>query len=287
MRAQTVRFLAAALLSAASLVFVNSPITTAAQDYASARQVDKAFVQAAAQGDAAAIGKMLDGEFTWTDADGKTLTAEEVLHAVPKDALGDESGAELSERTYGQVAAVNVGRGKIHILRMWAQRPGGWRLLVYHEVKQLDQPSNSPGSGIKDCENPCKMVPFKPANDAEQAIIASWQALETGVTAHDADAWAPHIAEEFVQVSSNSDHPISKAGRIETLNKQKASGVGSAPTPLVSAKMFDFGDAVIMTCLHQPYSGKPIHVSRLWIKRDSKWIMSISYQTTIQAAAAK
>jgi len=26
--------------------------------------------------------------------------------------------------------------------------------------------------------------------------------------------------------------------------------------------MFDFGDAVIMTCLHQPYSGKPIHVSR-------------------------
>ena len=287
MRVQTVRFLAAALLSAASLVFVNSPITTAAQDYASVRQEDKAFVQAAAQGDAAAIGKMLDGEFTWTDADGKTLTAEEVLRAVPKDALGDESGAELSERTYGQVAAVNVGRGKIHILRMWAQRPGGWRLLVYHEVKQLDQPSNSPGSGIKDCENPCKMVPFKPANEAEQAIIASWQALETGVTAHDADAWAPHIAEEFVQISSNSDHPISKAGRIETLNKQKASGVGSAPTPLVSAKMFDFGDAVIMTCLHQPYSGKPIHVSRLWIKRDSKWIMSISYQTTIQAAAAK
>ena len=287
MRVQTVRFLAAALLSAASLVFVNSPITTAAQDYASVRQEDKAFVQAAAKGDAAAIGKMLDGEFTWTDADGKTLTAEEVLRAVPKGALGDESGAELSERTYGQVAAVNVGRGKIHILRMWAQRPGGWRLLVYHEVKQLDQPSNSPVSGIKDCENPCKMVPFKPANEAEQAIIASWQALETGVTAHDADAWAPHIAEEFVQVSSNSDHVISKVGRIETLNKQKASGVGSAPTPLVSAKMFDFGDAVIMTCLHQPYSGKPIHVSRLWIKRDSKWIMSISYQTTIQAAAAK
>jgi len=25
----------------------------------------------------------------------------------------------------------------------------------------------------------------------------------------------------------------------------------------------------------------------LWINRDGKWIMSISYQTTIQAAAAK
>jgi hypothetical protein len=56
---------------------------------------------------------------------------------------------------------------------------------------------------------------------------------------------------------------------------------------LVSAQMFDFGDAVVSTNLHQPYSGKPIHVTRLWIKRDGKWILSISYQTTIQAAPAK
>jgi hypothetical protein len=31
----------------------------------------------------------------------------------------------------------------------------------------------------------------------------------------------------------------------------------------------------------------PVYVSRLWIKRDGKWVMSISFQTTIQAAAAK
>ena len=165
------------------------------------------------------------------------------------------------------------------------KRPEGWKLLVYHEVKQLDQPSTSPGSGVKECENPCKSVPYQPANDSERAIIASWQALETGVTGHDAAAWAPHIADEFVQISSNSDHVIDKQGRIETLNKQKASGVGSAPAPLVSAKMYDFGDSIIMTCLHQPYAGKPIHVSRLWIKRDGQWVMVISYQTTIQASA--
>jgi uncharacterized protein DUF4440 len=287
MRAQTIRFLALALLAVGLLIPVAQQKAFAAEGDPAVMQADRAFVQAVAKGDAAGLGKMLDMEFTWTDVDGKTLTAEEVLRAVPKDALGDESGVEVSERTYGQVGAVNVGHGKVHVLRLWIQRPGGWRLLVYHEVKQLEQPSTSVGSGVKDCENPCKMVPFKPANEAEQAIIASWQALETGVTAHDAEAWAPHIADEFVQISSNSDHVISKAGRIETLNKQEASGVGSAPAPLVSAKMFDFGDAVIMTCLHQPYSGKPIHVSRLWIKRDGKWIMSISYQTTIQAGTAK
>ncbi len=287
MRARILRFLAVAVFSASFVASSGVRSALAAEDDPAVMQADRQFVQAAAKADAAAIGKMLDASFTWTDAEGKTFAAEEVLRAVPKDALGDESGAEVSERTYGQVGAVNASRGKVHILRMWIQRPEGWRLLVYHEVKQLEQPSTSPGSGVKECENPCKMVPFQPANEAERAIIASWQALETGVTGHDAEAWAPHIADEFVQISSNSDHVISKAGRMETLNKQKASGVGSAPSPLVSAKMFDFGDAVIMTCLHQPQSGKPVHVSRLWIKRDGKWIMSISYQTAIQAAAAK
>jgi hypothetical protein len=86
---------------------------------------------------------------------------------------------------------------------------------------------------------------------------------------------------------SANDHPLTKADRIATLNLQKQTGHGSAPAPLVSAQMFDFGDAIVMTCLHQPYTGKPIHVSRLWIKRDGHWIMSISYQTTIQDAPVK
>ena len=50
---------------------------------------------------------------------------------------------------------------------------------------------------------------------------------------------------------------------------------------------YDIGDTVVVTCLHQPYHGKPVHVSRIWIKRDGKWVMSISYQTTIQAAPPK
>ena len=250
-------------------------------------QADHKFVQAAALANGSLLAKLLDDDFTWTDADGKTLTKAEVLHNVPKAALGDESGVDIAERTYGQVGAVSASRGKVHVLRLWVQRPAGWHLLVYHEVTQLEQPPASGTSGVKECENPCKSVPFQPANEAEAAIIASWQALETGVTAHDAAAWAPHIAQEFVQVSSNSDHPITKSGRMETLNKQKQSGVGSAPSPLVSAKMYDFGDAVIMTCLHQQYSGKPVHVSRLWIKREGNWIMSISYQTTIRAGVSK
>lgn len=250
-------------------------------------QSDRAFVQAAAKGDNAKLTTLLDENFTWCDSNGRTLSAAEVLRALPKDSLGDESGVDVTERIYGQVALVSASRGKVHVLRLWVQRTGGWRLLVYHEVTQLDQPSTSAGTGVNDCENPCKSVPFQPANDAERGIIASWQALETAVTAHESAGWAPHIAEEFVQISSNSDHPITKSGRMATLDKQKQLGVGSAPSPLVSARMFDFGDSAVMTCLHQPHTGKPVHVSRLWIKRDGQWVMVISYQTTIQAGVAK
>ena len=180
-----------------------------------------------------------------------------------------------------------VDRDKIHVLRMWVKRSSSWRLLVYHEVALGQQSSSPSGPGVTDCENPCKTVPYKPKNEAERAIIESWQALETGVTNHDAVAWAPHIADEFAMLSSANDHPLTKADRVATLNLQKQTGRGTAPSPLVSAQMFDFGDSVVMTCLHQPYVGKPVHVSRLWIKRDGKWIMSLSFQTTVQAAPAK
>jgi len=265
--------------------FSNRPL--AADTDQAVLQEDRAFVQAAARGDASTLISLLDKNFTWCDSNGQIFSASEVLRSVPKDALGEESGADLTEQTYGQAAVVTVSHGKVHILRLWVQRPSGWRLLVYHEVKQMDQPPSSSGSGVKYCENPCKSVPFQAVNEAEQAIIASWQALETAVTAHESSGWAPHIAEEFIQVSSNSDHPITKSGRMATLDKQKQLGVGSAPSPLVSAKMSDFGDAVVMTCLHQPRTGKAVHVSRLWIKRDGQWVMVISYQTAIQAGAPR
>ena len=260
---------------------------TAAAQESAALQADREFVQAASKGDAAALGKILDQDFTWTNADGKTISRADVLGSVPKPALGDEAGAHQLRQTRSQVEAIMVDRDKTHVLRLWAKRGSAWRLLVYHEVALGLQQVTAPGPGVTDCENPCKTVPFRPKNEEEQAIIASWQALEIGVTNHDSAAWAPHIADEFAMLGSTNDHPLTKADRIATLNLQKQTGRGTAPAPLVSAQMFDFGDSVVMTCLHQPYAGKPVHVSRLWIKRDGKWIMSISFQTTIQAAPAK
>jgi uncharacterized protein DUF4440 len=279
--------LAIILGAGTAMVMLPTPRLTVFADEPVVFQTDRDFVQAASKGDKAKLASLLDTDFSWTDADGKTLTKAEVLNSLPTPALGSETGADVKQRTYGQVTAIMSGRDKTYVLRIWVKRPAGWRLIVYHEVALGRQAPARSGPAVKDCENPCKTLPYKPRNEAEQAIVASWQALETGVTNHDAAAWSPHIAEEFVMLGSANDHPLSKADRISTLNLQKQTGVGSAPAPLVSAQMFDFGDAVVMTCLHQPYSGKPVHVSRLWIKRDGHWVMSISYQTTIQAAPTK
>jgi ketosteroid isomerase-like protein len=262
-------------------------ILAAPPDAPAALSSDRALLQALAQSDKPALEKLLDADFTWTDSSGKTLTRAEVLQTIPRPPLGQETGLQPTVRTYGDVSAITADRGKVHALRIWVKRADGWRALVYHEVTQLAEPSYSPGTGVVDCENPCKSVPYAPQNEAERAIIASWQALETGVTHHDSAAWAPHIAEEFVQVSSASDHPINKAGRIATLDKQKQLGVGSAPSPLVSARMFDFSGAVIMTCLHQTHTGKQVHVTRLWVLQHGQWVISISYQTGIQAPEAQ
>jgi hypothetical protein len=254
---------------------------------AAATQADHAFVQAAAKQDSEELGKWLDADFTWTNAAGKTITRAEVLKSVPSSLMGDESAAKIEHRDYGQVVAILSERDKNHVLRVWVKRGTNWRLQVYHEVSQAETAQSSTGTGVAECQNPCKTLPYQPKNESEQAVVASWQALETGVATHDASAWAPHVDDSFITVSSSSDHPVFKADRIATLNLQKQTGYPSAPAPLVSAQMFDFGNTIVMTCLHQPYHGKPIHVTRVWLKRNGQWVMAISYQTTVQGAPAK
>jgi hypothetical protein len=79
----------------------------------------------------------------------------------------------------------------------------------------------------------------------------------------------------------------SKADRKAVLAEQKRSGTQSAPAPLVSARLFGFGDAMVMLCEHQPFHGKAARVSRVFVKRNGHWLMAVSFQTTRQDAPVK
>jgi hypothetical protein len=249
-------------------------------------QADQAFVQAFNRADKPAAKRLLDTAFTWTDAAGKITTRLLVLQNLgsetgPKLAISGE-GAQPKEYTYGPVGVIQVNDGKMHVLRVWVKRTAGWQALVYQEVKSLDAPlSITPGAG-KVCENPCKSVPYRPKTPGEKDVVASYTALESAAVAHNAADWSAHVADEFAAVSSNSDQQLDKPGRMAGLEKEKMGGV--APTPLVSARMFDFGDAIVMTSRHKPDRGNPLHITRVWIKRDGKWVETLSYQTAIVVA---
>jgi hypothetical protein len=243
-------------------------------------QSDQAFVDAIAKSDRKTLSQSLDDNFAWTDSAGKTFSRTEVLQTIPASA-GDLAAASIEKHEYGDVGLIMATTGRVHVARFWVKRNGEWRLIVNHEAT-LSEEARSGAPRPRECENPCKTLPYAPKNDAERGIVASWQALETAVTNHQSEIWAHHIADEFLLINSNNDHPFTKADRMAILDKQKQTGTASAPIPLLSAKMFDFGDAVIMTAEHQRGTDKPVHVSRIWIKRNGKWLMAFSEQTIEQ-----
>lgn len=250
-------------------------------------QADRAFVAALAKADATAVGPMLDQEFAWTTSAGDTRGRAEVLASLPKPLLGDESGTQVSQRLYGQLGAIQVAKGKVHVLRVWGKRAAGWRLVVYHEVTQREAPpSGPPQPTTNECENPCKGVPYTPKNDAERGILQSWRELETAVANHDPKVWSAHFLDEFVLISSGGTEPVSKAGRIAQLSRP---GIGPAPPQLAAdppVRFVAFGDSVVMISQSKPYAGKPAHITRIWVNREGMWRMAASYQSMIQSAPA-
>jgi hypothetical protein len=245
---------------------------------------DHAFVQAVAASDLRALERLLDTDFTWTDFNGQMQTKPEFLRNLPPVLNRAREQAELRHYTYGEIGDVQENYGRMHLLRVWIKRPDGWKAIVYQEVMSLDAPpSFAPGAG-KDCENPCTTIPYQPKNETERQVVAAYSKLETAAVARNSAAFAPMVAEEFVAASSNSNKVANKRGRMEDFDHAKNGGV--APTPLLSARMFDFGDAVLMISEHQPDRGKPLHVTRVWVKRNGSWVETLSYQTSVAAAPA-
>jgi hypothetical protein len=270
---------------------------------------DRAFVEAAAKSDTAALDKMLDVRFTWTDASGNTLTRKEVLQQAPKPAIsnaGTQGGAQVPGdsqpgppigardlpnliplqdfHSYGSLEVIQIHSGKDHALHIWVNRSAGWRLLVYQEVRLLDEaPATTPGTRGA-CENPCKTLPYEPKTQNERDVLSGFMSLQTYTVAHDAKNWGMYVADEFEAANSNSNQTLTKRGRMEDLQRSKMAGY--TPMPAVEMRVLDFGTAAILISKHQPEHAQPVHITRVWIKRGGHWMEAVSYQTRIQGAPA-
>ncbi len=262
-------------------------------------QADHALVAALGKADKAAADKFLDADFVWTNSAGETLSRAKVLSGLPKPPLGDESGLQVTEYTYGQVGEVRVGRGKMQVLRVWVKRPAGWRILHYHEVA-LAEHAGASALSANDCNVPCKDVPYPPKDDAEKGIRASWAGLELALTDHDTKAWTPHFPDEYMMATSGATNPITKADRIATISKPGSARVTlcrplwvagnlceSQLAAVPPAKFFHFGDSVVIISRNKPYIGKPELSTRIWhVDREGIWQMMESWDTEIQSEPA-
>jgi uncharacterized protein DUF4440 len=275
--------LVAAALAAAMLCPGARP--AAAADDPAVVKADQDFVAAATKSDSAALGKLLDADFVWIDAKGKTANRAQLLASTRHPAINDPGPGlpEVKRHDYGQVEVIQADSGKMHVLRVWVKRPAGWRALVYQEVRSADVLPKVTPSANQQCQNPCKSVPITPRNDTQRAIIEAYRGLETSAMTHDAANWDAHTGEEFMAASSNSDRLLDKPTRLDEL--KRANMAGLAPTPLASGRLFEFGDSAVMRSRHVPETGKPLEVTRVWVKRDARWVEVLSYQTSVQAAA--
>jgi len=245
---------------------------------------DRALVQALIAKNAAALSPLVDQDFIYVDGHGRLLEAKGFAGAMPASALGNEGGAKMLLRDYGDIVAATVERDKLFILRVWVKRQDAWRALVWHEVLQdLPPPPHNPGCKLWD--NPCRTIPYAPRDDDERDCLAAWQRLETAVMQHDAEVWAQHVADEFLVVGQTRRH--TKSERKAVIEEQKRTDANSAPPPLVSARMHGFNNTMVMTCEHQPFHGKAAQVTRIFVKRGGQWLMALSFQTTRQDTLVK
>jgi len=254
-------------------------------------QADRALSDALAKSDKALVASLLDDNFSWTNVDGKTRTKDEALEHLSELSIDNEGDTEVQTHDFGEVERIVGVHHNDRFVRLWVKRPMGWRAFILLDIPiPVNGYSNHPSpprQADKDCENPCKTFPFKPADAAQEAAMQTWLATKMDEWHALKDDWPRHISDNMLTISPTMW--FNKAGRLDLLTKQyEAYGDGSPSPPVESMKMFDFGDdVVVMTSIHGPRAsnGKRAYVVRMAVKESDGWKMALSAQTDIKEAA--
>jgi hypothetical protein len=158
---------------AAGFAFVSSP-APAADDTPEYRLADRTLVAALAKGDRQATASLLDENFQWVEANGKSHTKAQVLEDVAAFASDNENPIDV--RTLDLLGQVERVLGMHHNQRfaqIWVKRPSGWQAFLFVDIPIPAEPSKNlappkpPVDSDKVCENPCKTLPYKQENAAQ------------------------------------------------------------------------------------------------------------------------
>jgi ketosteroid isomerase-like protein len=267
------------------------PVSTTAQS--DVQLADHAFTAAIVNADQAMIAQWLDPDFTWTDRTGKTHLKAEVLSSLAS--LARDADADVQTMDAGQIVLVRGSHrfpsqnAAVRFVRIWVKRPQAWHLLIYQETNKAEKnPEKRSGFGAPSngapvaCENPCKTIPYKTDNPAEQEVAAMWQAVERTVLTNDVEAWTPNFTDDFLFVTPDGGTPLNKTDRIAMISELRRTNTTLIPAEVTSMKIWVFGDAAVMRSEHKPLHGKLLHVTRLFEKHNGRWQIAFGQQTWVE-----
>ena len=258
----------------------------------------KALQAAIRRGDAAAAEKFLARDFSFIDAAGHVHARRSVLDALK--ASPRSAGMQVKVRDYGRIALITGSyksaqageRSDLFALDVWVKDAGKWQALIHHNnvLARPDAPAAHASAAPRPmdappprCVNPLEAVPYKPKSQAERDIIAAFQALELAVTRNDPAEWTrarrrrirghPHPPASDRQGRAHGVHGNAAGDQCRDLRRRGR-----------HLKFWVLGDAAIMRADHAMPGNRrpPYRATRLWVRRDGRWQMAISQQTTIQ-----
>jgi hypothetical protein len=244
--------------------------------------MDRSLLEALMKGDGAALDRFADPDFMWITPQGVTMAHHDLVQAFAagkglKPVIGP-GDAQLMQKAYGaEVVVIQRHHDKSHSMHVWVKRAAGWRLLNIAEIIEFASVPYGGTTINAECINPCKQVPFVPANTTQKAVIESWMDQQTGP-----EGWLRRVPTDQIAYSTNGTR--THESRITVMNQQKASGASIPAPPLLWARIWDFADAAVMISLQQGNNAKAFWGSRVFSDRNRMWEMVESFQMYVQDA---
>jgi hypothetical protein len=261
-----------AALTSASLPAADDPVIAA----------DKSLMAAFEKGDRTTVIKYLDADFTWVDPDGILVTKDDALTLEMKPMIGEGKDIQVRENKVGdQVDWLHVNSGNKFDGRVWVKRASGWKLLHITEIVKHppeDEINVRPTYSIP-CTNPCQVLPFRPADKVQAAVLAAWQEQITN-----REQLIRHTSDDQVMVTTYLGETPPRNVRL-TGSGGPSSGPSVGSPPVLFMRMWTFGpETVVMLACQPSYGGKAYWSSRVFHFQNGIWQMLESYHNTIEGS---
>jgi hypothetical protein len=282
---------AAGLLFGAVLLTLSSPAPASAADAPTFRQADKSLSDALATGDKKTVSSFLDERFQWVEANGRIHTKAQVLDDLAQFAADNEGALDVRAVDFlGQVERVLGIHHNQRFAHLWVKNSAGWQAFVFLNIPipaerpDYTTPPSPPTEADKVCENPCKTLPYKPANAVEEGALDTWFRLKNDEWHPNPEDWAAHADDSHETLTPRTDIP--KLQHVEELAEQRklyGENGGSGGSSVLSMRMFEFGNVVIMQAFQgRNPSAKPTSWNlRVFLNRGDGWKIALSAQTNI------